>query len=153
MLDFSILTDNWICIWKGLKLQLLSSLDCVSCKFYNWYNYCGNENCTNSTFRWIGTAYVEFIRNIPLVIIAFFFYYWTPTLGFRIVRIYCWNNSINHLYVCFYRRSDTSRNYISSKRANGGGTIFRVNLCSGDAINYFTSSNKNCYSSTWKSIY
>lgn len=34
--------------------------------------------------RWIATAYVEFFRNIPLLVIVFFFYIGTPSLGLQL---------------------------------------------------------------------
>lgn len=35
----------------------------------------------NKPLNWIGTAYVEVIRNIPLLIVVFFFYLGLPSLG------------------------------------------------------------------------
>ena len=51
--------------------------------------------------RWFGTAYVEFFRNIPLLVIAFFFYYWNTSSWARIFRIYCRNDCALHLYSAF----------------------------------------------------
>lgn len=34
--------------------------------------------------QWIGTAYVEFIRNIPLLLITFVFYFGLPNVGLRL---------------------------------------------------------------------
>ncbi|MCI4060889.1 ABC transporter permease subunit, partial [Bacillus cereus] len=34
--------------------------------------------------KWIGSAFVEFVRNIPLVLISFIFYFALPVIGINL---------------------------------------------------------------------
>ncbi len=84
MLDFSILVDYFGMFWEGLKVTIISSLIALVASFIIGAIIAVLRITPIAPFRWIGTAYVEFFRNIPLVIIAFFFYIGTPTLGLEL---------------------------------------------------------------------
>lgn len=45
----------------------------------------------NAFLQWIGSTYTEFFRNIPLLVLLFFFYYGLPKLGsaFRFSAVNC----------------------------------------------------------------
>ena len=139
--------------WDGFKITLTISLIALIASFIIGAIIAVMRITPIAPLRWFGTAYVEFFRNIPLLVIAFFFYYWNAGLGIRIFRIYCRNNCTINLYVCFYCRSNSFRYFICSKRANGSCKIFRFKLYSNDENDHFTSSYQNCYSSYWQPIY
>ena len=84
MLDFSILVDYFDMFWEGLKVTIISSLIALVASFIIGAIIAVLRITPIAPFRWIGTAYVEFFRNIPLVIIAFFFYIGAPTLGLEL---------------------------------------------------------------------
>lgn len=81
MLDFSILVDHFGMFWDGFKITIISSLIALAASFIIGAIIAVLRITPIAPFRWFGTAYVEFFRNIPLVIIAFFFYVGTPALG------------------------------------------------------------------------
>lgn len=83
MLDFSILVDYFGMFLDGFKVTILASLTALIASFIIGAIVAIMRITSIAPLRWIGTAYVEFFRNIPLVIIAFFFYIGTPTLGLK----------------------------------------------------------------------
>ena len=84
MLDFSILVDYFGMFWDGFKVTIISSLIALVASFIIGAIIAVLRITPIAPFRWFGTAYVEFFRNIPLVILAFFFYVGTPTLGLEL---------------------------------------------------------------------
>ena len=153
MLDFSILINYFDMYWDGFKVTLLISLIALIASFFIGAIIAVMRITPIAPLRWIATAYVEFFRNIPLLVIAFFFYIGTPALGLEFSGFTAGTIAINHLYVCFYCRSDSFRYIGSSQRADGSCKIFRFKLYSNDENDHFTSSNKNCNTSYWQPIY
>ncbi len=41
----------------------------------------------NAALQWIGGIYTEFFRNIPLLVVLFFFYYALPNTGIALLRL------------------------------------------------------------------
>ncbi|MEK3935337.1 amino acid ABC transporter permease [Sporosarcina sp. FSL W7-1349] len=82
-MDFSILTNYFDMFLDGFKVTLIASLIALVASFVIGVIIAVMRITTIAPLRWFGTAYTEFFRNIPLVIIAFFFFVGTPTLGIR----------------------------------------------------------------------
>ena len=74
MLDFSILTNNIDVFLEGLKVTLLSSLIALLSSFVLGTLIAVLRMAPVKPLNWLGTAYVEFIRNIPVLVIIFFTY-------------------------------------------------------------------------------
>lgn len=81
MLDFSILIDNLDTYLEGFKNTIFASLIGLVGSFVIGVIVAVMRIAPIKPLNWIGTAYVEFIRNIPLLIIAFFFYIGLPAMG------------------------------------------------------------------------
>ncbi|EPD50236.1 amino acid ABC transporter permease [Paenisporosarcina sp. FSL H8-0542] len=74
MLDFSILTDNMDLFVEGFKITIIASLIALVCSFLLGTLIAVMRIAPFKPLNWIGTAYVEFIRNIPVLVIVFFTY-------------------------------------------------------------------------------
>lgn len=83
MLDFSILTDNLDMYLLGFKNTIISSLIALVSSLILGVLIAIMRIAPIKPLNWIGTAYVEFIRNIPLLIITFFFF-----LGLKLSGLY-----------------------------------------------------------------
>ena len=67
--------------WDGFIVTLTISLTALIASFLIGTIIAVMRITPIAPLRWFGTAYVEFFRNIPLLVIAFFFYYGTDALG------------------------------------------------------------------------
>ncbi|MBA2876681.1 amino acid ABC transporter permease [Thermaerobacillus caldiproteolyticus] len=74
MLDFSILTDYFDLYLQGLLNTIKISLIGLGGSFVLGTIIAVMRIAPVRIVNWIGACYVEFIRNIPLILIAFFFY-------------------------------------------------------------------------------
>jgi len=74
LLDFSILTDNLDAFLQGLKITIISSLIALLSSFIGGTLIAVLRMAPVKPLNWLGTAYVEFIRNIPVLVIIFFTY-------------------------------------------------------------------------------
>ncbi|PJN89782.1 amino acid ABC transporter permease [Bacillus sp. mrc49] len=83
MLDFSILTENLDMYLLGFKNTILSSLIALVASLILGILVAIMRIAPIKPLNWLGTAYVEFIRNIPLLIITFFFF-----LGLKLSGLY-----------------------------------------------------------------
>lgn len=83
MLDFSILTENLDMYLLGFKNTIISSLIALVSSLILGVLIAIMRIAPIKPLNWIGTAYVEFIRNIPLLIITFFFF-----LGLKLSGLY-----------------------------------------------------------------
>ena len=81
---FSILTEYFDMYWDGFIATLTISFIALIASFFIGAIIAVMRITPIAPLRWFGTAYVEFFRNIPLLVIAFFFYYGTPTLGLNL---------------------------------------------------------------------
>lgn len=84
LLDFSILTDNLDMYLDGFKITLLVSFIALIGSFVLGTILAVFRIAPIKPLNWIGTVYVEFIRNIPLLIIAFFLFVGLPSIGIRL---------------------------------------------------------------------
>ncbi|CAH0151162.1 putative glutamine ABC transporter permease protein GlnM [Peribacillus sp. Bi96] len=83
MLDFSILTENLDMYLLGFKNTIMSSLIALVASLILGVFVAIMRIAPIKPLNWLGTAYVEFIRNIPLLIITFFFF-----LGLKLSGLY-----------------------------------------------------------------
>ncbi|WP_040207480.1 amino acid ABC transporter permease [Neobacillus jeddahensis] len=72
MLDFSILTNNIDLFLEGFKMTIITSLIALLCSFMLGTLLAVMRIAPIKPLNWIGTVYVEFIRNIPVLVIVFF---------------------------------------------------------------------------------
>lgn len=83
-LDFSLLLDNMDLFLKGFQTTIVASLIALLGSFVLGTLLAVFRIAPIKPLNWIGTAYVEFFRNIPLLIIAFFVYIGLPSVGIRL---------------------------------------------------------------------
>ena len=74
MLEFSILTTHIDSFLQGLKITIISSLISLLGSFILGTLLAVMRMAPIKPINWVGTAYVEFIRNIPVLVIVFFTY-------------------------------------------------------------------------------
>ncbi|MBB6732401.1 amino acid ABC transporter permease [Cohnella zeiphila] len=81
MLDFSILTDHFGTYLTGLGQTVYASVLALAGSFLLGTLLAVFRITPAKPLRWIGTAYVEFVRNIPLLLVVFLFFLGLPPLG------------------------------------------------------------------------
>lgn len=81
MLDFEVFVNYQDYYWDGLMNTLLASLYGLTGAFALGVIVAVLRIAPIRVLNWFGTAYVEFIRNIPLLITVFFFYNGLPVLN------------------------------------------------------------------------
>ncbi|MEH7073597.1 amino acid ABC transporter permease [Neobacillus drentensis] len=74
MLDFSILSNNIDAFLEGLKITILCSVIALLSSFILGTMIAVLRMAPVKLLNWLGTFYVEFIRNIPVLVIIFFTY-------------------------------------------------------------------------------
>ncbi|RFU64847.1 amino acid ABC transporter permease [Peribacillus glennii] len=75
MLDFTILTENFDIYLEGYKTTIIASLIALVASFLLGTLIAVFRIAPFKPLNWLGTVYVEFIRNIPLLVIVFFFFF------------------------------------------------------------------------------
>ncbi|PAD63679.1 glutamine ABC transporter permease [Bacillus siamensis] len=83
-MNFTILTENFDMYLDGFLHTLLASFIALAGSFALGVLIAVMRITTFKPLQWIGTAYVEFIRNIPLLLITFVFYFGLPNAGLRL---------------------------------------------------------------------
>ena len=81
MPDFSILTNNIDMYLEGFKYTVMSSVLALIGSFILGVILAVMRIAPIRILNWLGAAIVEFVRNIPLVLIAFIFYFVLPVVG------------------------------------------------------------------------
>ncbi|MTH54351.1 ABC transporter permease subunit [Bacillus mangrovi] len=84
MLDFTILTNNLDVYLEGFGNTVKASVIALICSFVLGVIIAVMRIAPVKILNAAGAIYVEFVRNIPLILIAFFFYYGLPALGSRL---------------------------------------------------------------------
>ncbi|PET45409.1 glutamine ABC transporter permease [Bacillus sp. AFS001701] len=74
MIDFSILTDHMEYFLEGLRVTILTSLIALLCSFILGTIIAVMRISPIKPLNWLGSIYVEFIRNIPVLVVVFFTY-------------------------------------------------------------------------------
>jgi len=80
-MDITILTDHFDIYMEGFLNTLLSSVIALTGSFLLGAVIAVFRITTVRGLRWFGTGYVEFIRNIPLLLVVYIFYYGPSALG------------------------------------------------------------------------
>ncbi|MGZ0085928.1 amino acid ABC transporter permease [Caldibacillus thermoamylovorans] len=83
MLRFSILVEHWDLYMQGFGHTILASVLALIGSLALGTIIAIFRIAPIRPLNWIGTAYVEFIRNIPLVLIVFVFFMGLPAIGIR----------------------------------------------------------------------
>ncbi|MFC4807771.1 amino acid ABC transporter permease [Paenibacillus sp. GCM10023250] len=89
MPDLSIFTDHFGLYMKGFGNTILSSVAALLGSFALGTVVAVFRISAVKPLRWAGTAFVEFIRNIPILLIVFAFYIGLPTLGVTLSGFAC----------------------------------------------------------------
>ncbi|AQR77119.1 amino acid ABC transporter permease [Paenibacillus larvae] len=84
MLDINILTDHLDLYMEGFGNTVKASLLALAGSFVLGVIFAVMRISTFRLLRIIGTAYVEFFRNIPLLLIVMFFYLGSGNLGLNL---------------------------------------------------------------------
>lgn len=82
MIDFSVFANYWDLYLEGFRNTLIASLIALVGSFILGAIIAVFRIAPIRPLNWFGTAYVEFIRNIPLILIVFFFFYGVKLGGF-----------------------------------------------------------------------
>ena len=80
-MDFSILTGNFSIYMEGFYNTILSSLIALVGSFLLGSLIAVFRISSVKGLRLLGTSYVEFVRNIPLLLVVYIFYYGPSALG------------------------------------------------------------------------
>ncbi|NGM83976.1 amino acid ABC transporter permease [Paenibacillus sp. 7124] len=80
-MQFSILTDYFGTYMEGFRGTILSSLIALAGSFLLGVLIAVFRITPVKALRWFGTGYTEFIRNIPLLLVVYIFYYGPSAFG------------------------------------------------------------------------
>lgn len=80
----SILFDHWDMFLQGFGNTLKASLLALIGSFLLGTLIAIFRIAPMRFLNWVGTAYVEFIRNIPLILVVFIFFVGLPAIGIRL---------------------------------------------------------------------
>jgi putative glutamine transport system permease protein len=83
LLRFSILVEHWDLYMQGFGHTIKASVLALIGSLVLGTVIAIFRIAPIRPLNWIGTAYVEFIRNIPLVLIVFVFFMGLPAVGIR----------------------------------------------------------------------
>ncbi|GIP40892.1 glutamine ABC transporter permease [Paenibacillus sp. J31TS4] len=81
MLDLSIVTGHWDLFLQGLMHTVLASVLALVGSFLLGTLVAVLRLAPILACRWVGTAFVEFFRNIPLLLVVYLFYLGVTSLG------------------------------------------------------------------------
>lgn len=81
MLKFTILLDHWEMYMKGFVHTIGSSILALIGSFVLGTVIAVFRIAPIRPLNWLGTAYVEFIRNIPIILVVFAFYLGLEAVG------------------------------------------------------------------------
>jgi aspartate/glutamate/glutamine transport system permease protein len=84
MLDFSIIVEHWDMYMQGFGNTVKASLLALLGSLLIGIVIAVFRIAPVRLFNWLGAAYVEFIRNIPLILVVFIFFFGFPALGVRL---------------------------------------------------------------------
>jgi putative glutamine transport system permease protein len=84
MLNYSILIEHWDLYMQGFINTVKASLFALLGSLALGTVIAVFRIAPVRPLNWLGTAYVEFIRNIPLILIVFVFFVGLPAAGIRL---------------------------------------------------------------------
>ncbi|WP_151736708.1 amino acid ABC transporter permease ['Paenibacillus yunnanensis' Narsing Rao et al. 2020] len=83
-MEFSILTDYFSLYMEGFRGTVISSVLALLGSFLIGAVIAVFRITPVRGLRWFGTGYVEFVRNLPLLLVVYVFYYGPSALGFTL---------------------------------------------------------------------
>ncbi|USG64949.1 amino acid ABC transporter permease [Brevibacillus ruminantium] len=84
MIDFSILFSHWDMYLEGFGNTIKASLLALVGSLILGTIFAIFRISPIRPLNWIGAAYVEFVRNIPLILVVFLFFVGLPAIGIRL---------------------------------------------------------------------
>jgi putative glutamine transport system permease protein len=88
-MDWSVLPENAGLLAQGLLLTLEVSVLALALALVLGVIVATLRVAPSAALRRIGTAYVEFLRNIPLLVQLFFLFFALPSIGIRLAAFAC----------------------------------------------------------------
>jgi putative glutamine transport system permease protein len=89
MLNFSVLIDYYDLFLKGFYHTILASVLALIGSFLLGTLLAVMRIAPFKPLNWLGTIYVEFIRNIPLLLVVYIFYLGLPSIGITMSGFIC----------------------------------------------------------------
>ncbi|ANE46243.1 glutamine ABC transporter permease [Paenibacillus swuensis] len=81
MIDLSVLTDNWSSYLEGFRNTIIASLLALIGSFILGVIVAVFRIAPSKVLNTLGAVYVEFFRNIPLLLVVYLFFLGLPALG------------------------------------------------------------------------
>ena len=88
-MNWAVLAENWRLLLSGLLVTLEVSATALLLAFALGTLIASIRVAPNRVLQAIGGAYVEFIRNVPLLVQIFFFYFGLPSVGIKLSAFAC----------------------------------------------------------------
>ncbi|UHA73829.1 amino acid ABC transporter permease [Paenibacillus sp. 481] len=89
MLDFTLLIEHWDQYRSGFRNTVAASVLALIGSFIIGVIFAVLRIAPSRLLNFVGSAYIEFVRNIPLILIVFIFYNGLPILGIN------WNGFVS----------------------------------------------------------
>lgn len=82
-------SSSWLLIWDGVVMTLWLTLASAALSLIVGILIAVMRTAPLPPLAAIAAAYTEFFRNVPLLLVLFFFYYGLPNAGLRLSAISC----------------------------------------------------------------
>ncbi|MGB3813298.1 MAG: amino acid ABC transporter permease [Shinella sp.] len=82
--DFNVILDNWALFARGTWLTIASAVTAIAIGFVISIPVALMALSHRGVLRWIATAYVEWFRNIPFIVVLYLFFYGLPFFNIRL---------------------------------------------------------------------
>jgi len=82
--DYSVISDNWALFAHGAGVTIIVAILAVAAGFLISIPIALMALSHRMTLRWIATAYVEWFRNIPFIVVLYLFFYGLPFFNVRL---------------------------------------------------------------------
>jgi len=82
--DLDVISGNWTLFARGTWLTIIIALAAVAAGFLISIPIALMALSHRRSLRWIATAYVEWFRNIPFIVVLYLFFYGLPLFNLRL---------------------------------------------------------------------
>ncbi|MBZ7925029.1 amino acid ABC transporter permease [Ensifer adhaerens] len=82
--DFNVIFDNWALFARGTVMTILIAAAAVAVGFVVAIPIALMALSHRSPLRWLATAYVEWFRNVPFIVVLYLFFYGLPFFNVRL---------------------------------------------------------------------
>lgn len=82
--DFSVIFDNWALFARGTGLTIVIAVVAIASGFLIAVPVALMALSHRAPLRWLATAYVEWFRNIPFIVVLYLFFYGLPFFNIRL---------------------------------------------------------------------